>query len=161
MIKSLKELLALFKSWLNPITIKNNRLILFQAAIDSIGIDASPNDIAPDELGCAETVNNIHQNAFGFPIGGDLSTYRMYRAIKESSYFRKVENPLEGDIIISPTGYGRGDIMTGHVGIVGQLPEIMANDSKTGTWIVKWTIDSWKERWQKRGGYPVHYYRRV
>ena len=36
-----------------------NRIRLYEAARSFIGTDASPNDLAPDELGCAETVNEI------------------------------------------------------------------------------------------------------
>ena len=42
-----------------------NRIRLYEAARSFIGTDASPNDLAPDELGCAETVNEIIRRAFG------------------------------------------------------------------------------------------------
>ena len=161
MIKSLKQLLFLFKSFMNPITEENPRLRLFHAALQSLGTDASPNDIAPDEYGCAETINVIHEKAFGFPIGGDISTYRLYKALKESTYFKKVQEPLEGDVCISPTGYGDADIMVGHVGIVGELNKIMSNNSKTGKFEENYTIESWTKRWKDKGKYPVHFYRRI
>ena len=160
-MKSLRQLLKLFISIFNPVTRKNNRLIFYNAALNALGTDASPNDIVPDELGCAETVNEIHKKAFGVPIGGDVSTYRMYAALQASPYFKRVKEPLEGDVIISPTGYGNIRIMTGHVGIVGELTKIMNNDSITGKFIQKYTLKTWKERWQDKGGYPIHFYRRV
>ena len=158
---SLKQLLGLFKSLINPITQNNNRLRFFNAAIRSLGTDASPNDIAPDEYGCAETVNDIHKLAFGYAIGGDVSTYRMYRDIKLNKKFVKVEYPLEGDIVISPTGYGSGGLTNGHVGIVGELTKIMSNDSSTGKFEENYTIQSWRERYVIKGGYPMAYFRRV
>ena len=137
----------------------SNRGQLYLAAIAAIGRDASPNDVAPDELGCAETVNAIHENAFGYQIGGDVSTYRMYRALKRHPRFYEVETPLPGDVIISPTGYGNGS-MVGHVGIVGKDNIIMSNSSATGTWEENYTIDEWIERYKNQGGLPVKFYRR-
>lgn len=160
-MKSLKQLLMLFKSFMNPITEKNNRLILFATAVQCLGTDASPNDIAPDEYGCAETVNEIHEKAFGFPIGGDISTYRLYKALKDSPYFTRTEKALEGDLIISPTGYGKNDIMPGHVGIVGELSKVMSNSSKNGLFSENYTLESWSKRWKDKGGYPVWYFRRI
>lgn len=158
---SLKYLINLFSSIKNPATGKNNRLILFSAAVKSLGTDASPNDVAPDEYGCAETVNEIHKKAFGFQIGGTVSTYNLYSALKNSKLFIKVDQPLEGDVVISPTGYGNGKLKNGHVGIVGGSDLIMSNDSATGMFLENYTIDSWRKRYVDTGGYPMHYFRRV
>lgn len=160
-MKTLKELLALFKSIWNPITEKNNRLLFFASAIQCLGTDVTPTDIYPDEYNCAETVNVIHTKAFGFPIGGDISTYRLYAALKNSPYFKKVLEPLEGDLIISPTGYGRIEIMTGHVGIIGESGKVMSNRSKTGTFEENYTLKTWKETWVDKGKYPMFFYRRI
>ena len=158
---SLKELLKLFKPMINPINEKNNRLILFSFAVQALGTDASPNDVAPDEFGCAESINQIHQNAFGFQIGGGLSTYRMYKALLESLFFIKIDQPSEGDIVISPTGYGNGKLPSGHVGIVGERGKIMSSSSATGRFEENYTIKTWENRYRKIGGYPIHYFRRV
>lgn len=161
MILSLRKLLALFKSIWNPVTKENNRLIFFHAAVQALGKDIVPDSVVEDELACAAVVNAIHEKAFGFPIGGTTSTYRMYEALKDNPFFKRVSEPLEGDIIISPTGYGNLNIMTGHVGIVGERSKVMNNSSRTGKFVEFYTLDSWKKRWVERGGYPVYYYRRV
>ena len=83
----------------------NNREHLFATACKYIGTDASPNDVAPDEYGCAESVSDIFNKAFDEELGGDVSTYRMWRAIKDDPRFTLVDDPEAGDIIISPTGY--------------------------------------------------------
>lgn len=165
---SLKELFAIFNSMSNPVSETNNRLKLYNTALQCLGKDASPNDVAPDEYGCAETVNAIHKMAFGSPIGGDISTYRLYDALKKSNVFVKVDRPLEGDIIISPTGYGNGSMPSGHVGIMGtinnndiNLSTIMSNTSKTGIFLENYTLAGWKVRYREKGGYPVEYWRRV
>ena len=127
-INFLKRLLLLLKSYLaSPDWSASGKLYL--TAISCLGIDASPNDVAPDEYGCAETVNAIHKKAFGFEIGGTVSTSRMYEALKASRFFTRVDMPKTGDVIISPTGYGNGNLTNGHVGIVGQDQRVMSNSS--------------------------------
>jgi hypothetical protein len=134
---------------------------LHAAALSFIGKDASPNDLAPDELGCAETVNAIYKSVFGAEIGGSISTYRLYAALKTHPNFTKVTKPLAGDIVISPTGYGgKNGITNGHCGIVSNNGDILSNDSRTGKFEKNYTIASWSKRYAEKGGYPVHFYRR-
>ena len=85
-----------------------NRIRLYEAARSSIGTDASPSDLAPDELGCAETVNEIIKKAFGNYASKEnrLSTYWLYKALRESPKFKEAFIPIPGLIVISPTGYG-------------------------------------------------------
>lgn len=162
-MKTLRQLLALFTSPVNPLTYNNSRLYLFAVALKYIGTDASPNDVAPDELGCAETVYDILQTAFplnvGFPFV--ISTSKLYDALKISSKYIKIDQPLEGDIVISPTGYGNGNLSNGHVGIKGEGDKIMSNDSSTGLFKENYTMADWKKRYVTLGGYPMVYFRRV
>ena len=106
MIFSLKQLLLLFKSWWNPITENNNRLRLYHAALSFIGTDVTPKDEVPDEVACAETVwtllSLVDPNAFG--IQKTASSYYLYTQLKESKNFTQVTEPLEGDLVASPTG---------------------------------------------------------
>lgn len=134
---------------------------LYYVAKAWLGKDASPADEAPDEYGCAETINNVVFTAFGDYAGGDVSTYRMYRSIRYNKKFAEVKKPLKGDIILSPTGYGNGRIKNGHVGIVGDDNKIMSNSSNNGLFEDKYTMTTWHERYQTRGGYPVRFYRRI
>ena len=135
---------------------------LYNTAVGCLGTDASPNDKAPDELGCAETINDIVFKAFGDYAGGDLSTYRMYNSIRNNIKFVKVTKPVKGDIILSPTGYGnRRKVSNGHVGIVGDKNIIMSNSSATGEFIENYTIESWTNRYLVNGGYPIYYFRRL
>ena len=141
----------------------NNREKLYYAAKKYLGTDASPNDIAPDELGCVESVNAIHKACFGFEIGGGVSTYRLYPILINSPLFVKVDSPLRGDIIISPTGYsdGQGTIKNGHVGILSDNGLIMSNNSKTGLWDEHISLNLWRDRYVLQGHYPQAYFRRV
>ncbi len=149
MPKTIRQLLNLFKNILNPITMGNNRLTLFAVALRVLGTDASPHDVAPDELGCAETIYDILLTAFPFRVGFSftVSTYTLYNALRSSKKYIKVDMPLEGDIVISPTGYGSGGLSNGHVGIKGELDKIMSNSSSTGKLEENYTMKTWKERY--------------
>lgn len=160
LIQSLQLKLAVLLSFRDAPQGINNREKLYYAAKACLGRDASPNDIAPDEAGCAESVNDVHTYAFGFPIGGDISTYRLYGALVKSRLFAPVTTPLRGDVVISPTGYGNGSI-PGHCGIYGDNDIIYSNDSATGLFSTKYSITDWRARYQQRGGIPVYFFRRV
>lgn len=138
----------------------NNREKLYFKAKEFIGVDASPADTVPDEVACAESVNAIHKACFGFPIGGDVSTYRLYAALKNSPFFTIVITPLRGDVVLSPTGYGNGTI-PGHVGYLGDNDIIYSNDSGTGLFSTKYSLTDWRQRYQQKGGFPVLFFRRV
>ena len=70
-ITFLKRLLFLLQDYLfNPDNSPKGNLYLM--AILSLGMDASPDDVAEDIFGCAESVNAIHKKAFNFEIGGNL-----------------------------------------------------------------------------------------
>lgn len=138
------------------------RELLVQMAITHLGTDASPNDLAPDELGCAETVNAIYKKLYGVEIGGGVSTYYLFKALREHKDFKRVDAPMPGDIAISPTGYSASKtVPNGHVGIVGFNGSIMSNDSRTGTFEQNFTLDSWKRYYIDRGRYPMQFFRRV
>ena len=69
-LRGMRNLTELSRSLLRALGIINslrmndeNRIKLYEAARSFIGTDASPNDLAPDELGCAETVNEIIRRA--------------------------------------------------------------------------------------------------
>ena len=85
----------------------------------------------------------------------------MYKSLNASSLFIKIDRPEEGDIIISPTGFGNGNLPNGHVGIVSKDGMVMSNDSATGVFTENYTMDTWKARYRDIGGYPVYYFRRV
>lgn len=135
---------------------------LYLTAKECLGMDASPNDVAPDELGCAESINAVYKKAFGEEIGGGVSTYKLYLTLKSSEKFMMVQEVLPGDIIISPTGFGgKNGILHGHVGIVGESGLVMSNESKNGKFEINFTIESWRERYWTRGGYPVLFFRAI
>jgi peptidoglycan hydrolase-like protein with peptidoglycan-binding domain len=132
--------------------------ILYAIAKSLLHIDASPDDRAPDEVGCADTVNCVFKSAFGHEIGGTVSTHDLYLALKASPEFVQTANPVRGDIIISPTGFGDGRMQNGHVGIVSDNNTIMSNSSSTGTFEQNYTILAWRSRYGVGGGFPVVFF---
>lgn len=107
-----------------------------------------------NELGCAEAVNFIVKKAIGRAVGGDVSTYRMYKSLIKDEEFEKVQEPELGDIILSPTGYGDGS--PGHVGIISDNGKIMSNRSADSLWSEHLTMDDWKEKFKS---FPIDFYR--
>lgn len=156
--KELRKMLKEEKENPKPLT---NAEKLYITALSFLGKDASPSDEAPDEFGCAETVNAIHKQCFGDSIGGDVSTYRLYQALLKRKDFIRAEVPETGDIIISPTGYGNGVVKNGHAGIVMKDGKIASNNSKTGLFQENYTLISWDKRFAQLSGYPVYFYRKI
>lgn len=131
---------------------------LCEVTLANIGKDLSPTQ---NELGCAETVNTLCTLAYGEPAGGNLATGAMYQALLVSDKWIRVTTPLPGDIVISPTGYGNGNMSHGHVGIVITDYKIASNNSYNSLLEVNYTLSSWKGRYGDLGGFPVAYFRRV
>lgn len=150
-----------------------NRIKLYETAHSFLDRDASPRDNAPDELACAETFNAIYTAAFGEPFykGNQLSTYYLRKALRESPLWKQVYIPAAGDCVISPTGFGTRKhpdnslvIPNGHVGIIMFGGDIASNDSRAqfkGQFRTNYTLETWADRYVRRGGYPMEYYRRI
>lgn len=131
---------------------------LYEAAKASLGMDMSVN--APDELGCADAVNNIYFKAFGWKIAEPgTSTTQLFDVMEADIIrFAAVNDPLPGDIIISPTGYGTDHTQHGHMGIVAKYG-ILSNDSYTGTFRENFTYEGWLQYFKTKRGFPVLLYR--
>jgi hypothetical protein len=141
---------------------------LYDTAYEAIGKDVSPQDLAPDEYACCESMSKILQKAFPeLNIGTILSTRDLYWYFINSASFQAVSDPLYGDIVLSVTGAGNGRISNGHVGVYGKNASydgsnwIMSNDSRTGEWTPNFTLKNWINYYEKRGGMQTHFFRRV
>lgn len=140
--------------------------ILYEAAKSAIGESIAPENI--EEVGCAFCVNDLWKRCFGSeicPPPDNTSTYGLYKSL-DSGHFAKVQVPMAGDIVISPTGLGHNSaIPNGHTGIVGKnlAPNgtlwILSNNSPTGTWEVNFTVKGWVDHYVVKGGYPQLFYR--
>jgi len=151
------QVIGLLKRNIAAQNVETNREKLHKAARAALGSDASPNDAAPDELGCADTVSNILRKVIPFPI--ITGTWTLDERFRTDKRFELVTSPLPGDIIISPTATGNGSIV-GHVGIVGENDIIMSNDSfQDGHFLENFTMKSWEKRYKDKGGFPIRFFR--
>src|SRR3990167_5385923 len=89
---------------------KGARGAFYVYCVSKLGTDVTPEDYVSDEFACAETINRLHRGCFKFDIGGGSSTMLLYRALEGSKWFKRTYDALEGDVVISPTGFGNGNI---------------------------------------------------
>ncbi len=129
---------------------------LHEVALASLGVDIADSGYG-DSVDCAVAVNNVVYRAFGDYAGGDISTYRMWKSIKNNRKFLQVYKPLPGDIILSPTE-GKN---VGHVGIIGYGKRIYSNNSKTGLFDSHWTRPNWYKNYSAEKRLQVLFYRRI
>lgn len=157
--QQLNQLIAQFNAYMASLTTKRN--FLYKTAISLIGQDASPYDLATDEYGCADSVNQVFLKAFGRPIAvPGVSTLQLYNVFVADSRFKQVDVPLPGDFVISPTTFGHNPAMpNGHVGIVSDQSKIMSNTSADGIWRENYTLTTWTARYVIGGGYPIKFFR--
>lgn len=136
-----------------------HRLKIFSTALALVGTDVTPEDIVPDEYDCSDTVCTILAKA-GFPVGNFPLTTDLFKYLTHSKDWSRVYEPYTGDIIISPTGWGSGQLSNGHVGIVGENSKIYSNSSATGLLTQNYTLVSWKARYVDIGQFPMLYFRK-
>lgn len=129
---------------------------LYDVAYSFIGKDASPKELAPDVVSCAESLSCV-MIAAGVPDLHNpiLGTAQLNQWLHD--HFTEVEVPELGDIVMSATGSGNGRIK-GHCGVMGKHT-VMSNNSQSGLWDYHWTLDEWKKYYEIRGGIPTKYYR--
>ena len=118
------------------------------------GVDLS--FIAPDELGCAESVTRMLSfiaPQLGVPV--ITGTWTLDQHLKKNPKFLTIPRSMvkDGCIIIAVTGEGSG---AGHVGIVvGSV--VYSNNSYTGKWDAHISHEAFRWSYGKRG-FPIKYY---
>lgn len=138
---------------------KGNRNQIFNTAKENLGIDVTPEDIIPDEYDCADTICVILEKA-GFSIGNIPLTTNIFTHLNQDKGWIRATSPLPGDVILSPTSWGNGKLANGHVGIVGENGGIISNSSYTGLFNYNYTIQTWRDRYQTYGGFPILFFRK-
>jgi len=123
----------------------------------------SDGDIDKDDemVNCAATVNEIAKRVLGDTLGlsylGNINTAKLLEDIEVQKwrFFEVSKISLKkGDIIISPT-----DKKIGHVGYYFGGGLIASNNSYTGKLDTHHTLESWKERYVKKFGLKMKFYR--
>lgn len=159
--RGLNYAIQLFAKAKPPMTTQDK---IFEKAYSLIGTDASPRDLADDEIACAESVTTIIRSVVPeFPIV--TGTALLQAKLKSFSNWVQIpeDEAHAGCIIISPTGEGNGKLKHGHVGIVSKNRKVMSNHSPAtgrGQWLENFTIESWENYYKGRGGFPVRFYKR-
>jgi hypothetical protein len=113
---------------------------LLKLAIASLDTDVSPDDLANDELGCAESLSTLIRKVLpDFPIL--LSTKDLDMKLFIDKRFKRVNLPNKGRIIISP----RTPAKPGHCGLWITNDRIASNNSYNGLFQGNYTWESWVE----------------
>ncbi len=134
-------------------TMETNEDKLIKYALEALDTDASPEDIAPDILGCAESVSNIIKKVLpDFPIL--TSTKDLDMKMFTDKRFKRCEIPNRGRIIVSP----RTRAKTGHTGIWITNETIASSDSRTGKWQGNYSYNSWIEAFKYKKGLHIYIY---
>lgn len=140
---------------------------IYSTAVSFLGKDASPNDLANDEYGCADSVCGVLFKALGYPgFEWTVSTTTLYTSLINSPDWMEVDasHVKRGDVIVSPTGMSSivgTPISNGHTGVVGDNSTIMSNNSYKGVFESNYTFKTWEDRYVKKGGYKMHFFRKV
>lgn len=130
-----------------------------------LGTDASPDDIAPDELGCAETVSTIlneYLKTKGLSLPIVTSTRELWQVFRtHHAIFQRLPEPVTGIkggcIIISPT---QGDNI-GHAGFFLDDKLIASNSSFSeprGLLLQNYTRDGWRNTFHIKKGLMTYVY---
>lgn len=137
----------------------STREIIYQKARESLGIDVSPEDGAPDDLACVDSVCQVLKKA-GIEIPNTFYTTTFKQWLDKSPRFKYTTESKPGNIIISYTDDPRknGNVPRGHVGIFGENGWIMSNDGTRGIWLENYTLSGWVEKFRNRGGYRIFFY---
>ena len=112
--------------------------------------------IAPDEVGCAESVTRLLRE-----IDPDLTpvltgTWTLLNELLSSKRWVELQKPMPGCIVIAATGTGNGK-MVGHVGIYDG-DRIWNNNSYTGRWTNSYTVQTFTARYLLAGGMKVRFF---
>jgi hypothetical protein len=142
---------------------------IYQIAKDSLGKHLTLNPNVPNEVGCAEAVSFVLKNAgiTGIPAAGYAGTADLYRWLLANPQFKLIEQPEQGAVIVSPTGFGNNTV-EGHTGILGgfgvQFPNefgILSNNSDNGLFQEKWNLLTWWLNYGEKGHLPVAFFRAI
>lgn len=131
------------------IPMRTNRELLLSVSERYEGLDASPNDLVDDSLGCAESISNIIDAVVPFPVV--TGTWTLMDTLKKDSRFKGTLDLLPGNILLFPTGTGKARLR-GHVFIIGENGTTWSNNSFNGKWGNWYTVEEAVHRYVTLGG---------
>lgn len=140
-----------------------NKRTLLDVCEEYLGKDASPQDAAPDELGCADTVTTLMRKVYP-SVPHMVSTVELSKWLSDpKNGYARVNDPEPEDIIVSPTSGTK----VGHTGIFLDDDVIASNDSglyhrpNQGKFFKNYSMTTWTRRFRDRLGLPVYVFRRI
>jgi hypothetical protein len=114
--------------------------------------------IAPNDIGCAESVTRITNILFGDEV--ITGTYSLLEyLLRNNIVWKEVYTPSDGVVVMAATGTGNGSIQ-GRVGIY-ENGRIWSNNSITDKWDTHFSHQAFVYRYQVLGGMKVRYFVRV
>lgn len=127
-----------------------------QICTDALGTDVTPDDLVPDVVACAITVSTlIRKMDSTFPLVA--GTWTLYDVLEHARTWQRIETPVPGCIVLSPTGMGKAGTV-GHVGVYFPDGQIASNNSATGKFEKNYTMATWKARYADKQGMPILLY---
>lgn len=129
---------------------------LYLVAKEWLGKDASPKNLAPSDLACAETISHLISLVTPWP--AITGTWTLNAQLNLSPKFTSIgiEELQAGDILMYETGQFKTD-KVGHVFICGENGVLYSNNSKTGKLDTFYTITSARKEWEGVGYKPRCY----
>lgn len=129
-----------------------NKELFIKTLKDSIGHDMSPDNLAPQELSCAEGMSSIINKVFpDFP-KRIIHTVTLFNALKDHRAFKATLIPSAGCVIISPTIKDNH----GHVGGMISDTRIVSNSSKSGLMEDNYSLNTWVTTFKTIKGLHVY-----
>lgn len=152
-----RTLLKILQEYVRILTMKPTLLSITKSHLME---DITPKDEIPDEVACSQVLTTLMKELDSYTpiIGG---TWTLMEWLNKSPRWKKVEQPEPGDIVLSPTGYGKG---TGHCGVVMENDLIASNNSfgiNRGKLTENYTMTTWQKKYGIDQGMPILFYRHV
>lgn len=114
-------------------------------------------------LGCVIAVNAVYSNCFNEKLSDLQGTALLADFLAKDPRFKEVteSEATAGTIKIYETGrstYKNTPVAHGHAFILGKLGDLYSNDSNTGIWGNKWSVQSAFDYYEVKGGYRPKYF---
>lgn len=136
---------------------------LLEIAESYLGTDASPNDAAPDELSCADTISSILSKKYK-NVPTIVSTIKLDEWLPRNGWtLIDLSDARPEDVIVSPTQGTK----VGHTGIFLRNGMIASTDSglvrkeNKGKFMQNYTLATWLKRYRDTLGLKVNIYRKT
>lgn len=147
-----QSMIRILKDVIERLTMKPTLLSIAQ---EHLGKEVTPKDEVPDEVACASVVTTLMKK-YNPNVPHITGTWSLMVYLNDHA--KRVEQPVPGCIVISPTGTGTG---IGHVGIMTDDNKIASNNSfgiYKGLFTENFTLSTWFARYGTKQKMKVLFY---